>query len=193
MGMSRSENMSRILATKTEPEEILRSTLETLGLKIGLGRRTPAGKADLVLLGRKAAIFVDGCFWHGCPHHYVRPRSSTPFWDAKLAANVARDRRQTKKLRALGWNVIRLWEHEVKEKPIMSARKVLRAIRRGAPGRWPVWRVSRVIVSSDGDKEIRVLCQLLGSRSRFELSPRSTAKIGRVHRLRIERPEFPSW
>jgi len=56
---------------------------------------------------------VDGCFWHGCPIHYVRPRSRTEFWSAKLLENVTRDCRQTRELEKAGWSIIRIWEHEL--------------------------------------------------------------------------------
>ena len=63
----------------------------------------------------QSAVFVDGCFWHGCPDHYVRPRTKNEFWDAKLKENVDRDRRQTVELTQLGWRVVRVWEHQVWE------------------------------------------------------------------------------
>ncbi len=56
---------------------------------------------------------MDGCFWHGCPDHYVRPNSSTEFWSRKLRENVERDYRQTLKLEREGWAVLRFWEHEI--------------------------------------------------------------------------------
>jgi len=71
------------------------------------------GRPDVVFPGPKVAVFIDGCFWHGCPEHYVRPRSRTEFWAEKLAQNVARDRRQTLALEAQGWRVVRVWEHDV--------------------------------------------------------------------------------
>jgi DNA mismatch endonuclease (patch repair protein) len=58
-------------------------------------------------------VFVDGCFWHGCPQYYVRPRSASEFWAAKLVANVERDRSQTLRLLGKDWDVLRFWEHEV--------------------------------------------------------------------------------
>lgn len=60
-------------------------------------------------------MFIDGCFFHGCPEHYVRPRSNVEFWEKKLSGNVERDRRQTLALEAAGWKVFRFWEHEVFE------------------------------------------------------------------------------
>ena len=56
-------------------------------------------------------VFVDGCFWHGCPAHYTRPKARRAFWDAKIADNKARDRRIDRALRAAGWRVLHIWEH----------------------------------------------------------------------------------
>jgi DNA mismatch endonuclease (patch repair protein) len=78
-----------------------------------LHARTPVGRPDVVFQSARVAVFVDGCFWHGCPEHYVRPRSRVDYWAGRLAENVARDRRQTHALTAAGWTVVRVWEHEV--------------------------------------------------------------------------------
>ena len=113
MGMTRSENMARIHSSDTRPEVILRHALWRAGLRYRLNAKTPSGRADLVFRRGQLAVFVDGCFWHGCPDHYVRPRNREHFWAKKLRENVARDRRQTVTLEALGWRVYRIWEHDV--------------------------------------------------------------------------------
>jgi DNA mismatch endonuclease (patch repair protein) len=69
-------------------------------------------RPDFVFPKLKTAVFVDGCFWHGCPRHATQPRTNAKFWRDKIAANCARDRRVNRTLRALGWTVIRVWEHE---------------------------------------------------------------------------------
>ncbi|MGJ4880282.1 very short patch repair endonuclease [Bradyrhizobium sp. HKCCYLRH1065] len=107
--------MSRIRAKHTKPEKLLRSALWAAGLRYRLHFKTPFGRPDIVFPGRKVAVFVDGCFWHGCPDHYVRPRSRDEFWAAKLRENVERDRRQTAALELSGWRVVRIWEHQVLE------------------------------------------------------------------------------
>src|SRR4051794_31349953 len=104
--------MSRIRGANTTPELIVRRGLWKCGLRYRLHAKTPGGKADIVVPSAKFALFIDGCFWHGCPEHYVRPGSRNEFWDAKLRENVDRDRRQTLKLDAEGWTVVRVWEHE---------------------------------------------------------------------------------
>lgn len=115
MPLSRSEQMSRIRGRDTTPELVLRKALWARGLRYRLHFRTPAGKPDIVFPGQKVAVYVDGCFWHGCPRHYVRPRSRGEFWAAKLRANVDRDRKQTLMLEAKGWRVLRVWEHAIFE------------------------------------------------------------------------------
>jgi DNA mismatch endonuclease (patch repair protein) len=61
------------------------------------------------------AVFIDGCFWHGCPSHYGEPKSNAEFWRAKIATNCDRDRLVDQKLNELGWHVARFWEHELRE------------------------------------------------------------------------------
>jgi DNA mismatch endonuclease (patch repair protein) len=73
------------------------------------------GVPDFVFDEERVAIFVDGCFWHGCSHCYRRPHSSSEYWDAKVQGNMARDKRVRAKLRRNGWSVIRVWEHELSE------------------------------------------------------------------------------
>ena len=68
------------------------------------------GKPDFVFRVAKVAVFVDGCFWHGCPRHATMPGNNRAFWKAKLARNAARDREVTRTLRKAGWRVLRVWE-----------------------------------------------------------------------------------
>ena len=70
-------------------------------------------RPDFVFPKLRLAVFVDGCFWHACPHHATQPRNHAVFWRKKLAANRARDRRVNRALRAAGWRVLRIWEHEL--------------------------------------------------------------------------------
>lgn len=158
--MDRSENMSRIRGRNTKPELILRSALWAAGLRHRLNVKTPAGRPDVVYPGPKVTVFIDGCFWHGCPEHYVRPRSRTEFWSGKLAENVARDRRQTLALEEAGWTVCRFWEHTVFTDLSGAVEQVKSAIQGGfsAPCRWVVWKVDPI--SEDGNLERRYLQQL---------------------------------
>lgn len=83
--------------------------------------RTAAGerfqvRPDFVFAIRRLAVFVDGCFWHGCPRHGTRPQGNAAFWREKFRRNRVRDRRDTLRLRRADWRVLRLWEHELKPK-----------------------------------------------------------------------------
>ena len=70
-------------------------------------------RPDFVFPKLRLAVFVDGCFWHACPIHATKPRNNAAFWRKKLAANKARDRKVNRALRAAGWRVLRIWEHEL--------------------------------------------------------------------------------
>ena len=92
-------------------------------------------RPDFVFRAEKLAIFVDGCFWHGCPEHFRRPQTRQTFWDAKITRNQARDAAVTKALRRKGWRVLRLWEHELavkREKRLVA--RFRRLLGRGGVG-----------------------------------------------------------
>lgn len=74
------------------------------------------GRPDFAWPIRKVAVFVDGCFWHGCPKHGTQPKGNRSFWKNKFTRNKARDRLVTSTLRAQGWRVLRIWEHELVRK-----------------------------------------------------------------------------
>jgi DNA mismatch endonuclease (patch repair protein) len=94
----------------------------------GWRRHQPVfGKPDFVFPKLKVAVFVDGCFWHGCPKHSSMPRNNRPFWMKKLAANKARDRLVNRTLRRAGWRVVRIWEHELVKK---NHRRLVARLRR---------------------------------------------------------------
>jgi DNA mismatch endonuclease, patch repair protein len=71
------------------------------------------GRPDFVFRKQRVCIFVDGCFWHGCPRCYRRPSSNQQYWDSKVERNRARDRMCRRELRAQGWRVVRIWEHDL--------------------------------------------------------------------------------
>ncbi|MEV4522679.1 very short patch repair endonuclease [Micromonospora tulbaghiae] len=99
----------------TRPEMALRSAVHALGLRYRVDRQPLAGlrrKADLVFAGPRVAVFVDGCFWHGCPEHYRPSTRNSEFWSSKIEGNRNRDAQTDEKLAAAGWTVIRVWEHE---------------------------------------------------------------------------------
>lgn len=110
----RSYNMSRIRGRDTKPELILRKALWSDGRRYRLKSKLP-GQPDLVFPGGKVAVFVDGCFWHQCPEHFQWPKTRAKFWKNKIARNVERDGEITDHLKKLGWTVLRIWEHELRD------------------------------------------------------------------------------
>ncbi len=116
----------------TAPETAFRRALHALGVRFRVGRALPAVpglgrcRPDVVLGPSRVAVFVDGCFWHGCPAHSRPVRANGSWWAAKLAANAARDARATAALRAVGWEVVRVWEHD---DPLAAARAVADLVR----------------------------------------------------------------
>lgn len=118
--LQRSYCMSRIRGRDTSPEVQLRKALWRLGFRYRTKSSLP-GKPDLVFPRYRTVLFIDGCFWHRCPQHFTRPRSNNAFWKRKIATNVKRDRRVNRELIRLGWCVLRVWEHEVRKSPELTA------------------------------------------------------------------------
>ncbi len=115
---TRSYVMSRIRGRNTKAEVVLRRQLWARGLR---GYRTHTalpGRPDIAWSRARLAIFVDGCFWHGCPKCRIpTPASRVGYWAPKLRRNRLRDRRVDRQLHQLGWTTVRLWEHEVLRDP----------------------------------------------------------------------------
>jgi len=122
----RSWNMSLIRAQNTKPEKIVRSILHRMGLRFRLHGKVSKksyptgilpGKPDIILPRYRTVIFVNGCFWHqheGCKRANI-PKTNKKYWISKLEKNKARDKKNHKILESLGWNVIVIWECEVKK------------------------------------------------------------------------------
>ncbi len=107
----------------------LRSILRSAGIT-GWRRHQPvSGRPDFIFLRERLAIFVDGCFWHGCPKHGRKPGSNREYWFPKLRRNQQRDRMVKRALAKAGWKVLRLWEHELANAP-RTAGRIARAIDR---------------------------------------------------------------
>jgi DNA mismatch endonuclease (patch repair protein) len=107
----RSKIMRSIHSKNTSPELKLRKALWSRGFRyrIHYGKE----KIDIAFPSKKVAIFVDGCFWHGCPIHSHLPKTNTAYWTPKLRKNIERDNVANKKLKSNGWSVLRFWEHEL--------------------------------------------------------------------------------
>lgn len=102
-------------ARDTKPELAVRRALHAAGFRYRVDTRPSLelrSRADIVFTKRKIAVFVDGCFWHGCPLHATMPESNVDYWVPKLQRNIERDRETTLKLKSLGWVVLRFWAHE---------------------------------------------------------------------------------
>jgi DNA mismatch endonuclease (patch repair protein) len=127
----RSEVMSRIKSCGNRRTELaLVSLLRTEGIH-GWRRHFPIlGRPDFAFPQQKLAVFVDGCFWHGCSRCYRRPKSNQRFWDEKLRANRQRDRHVSKTLRRSGWSVVRIWEHQLRSSPDVAVRRIRRSLDR---------------------------------------------------------------
>lgn len=119
----RSRCMSRIRSTDTKPELALRKRLFADGMRFRTRLKLP-GKPDIAFTRARLAVFIDGCFWHGCPQHGTSPRSNTDYWSTKLQRNRERDRAIDAELEADGWEVMRYWEHEIKDDLARVAREI---------------------------------------------------------------------
>lgn len=113
----RSRNMSRIRSTETKPEEIVRKYLFQKGFRYRKNDKRYPGKPDIVLPKYKTVIFINGCFWHmhGCSRSRL-PKSNLDYWEPKITRNIERDKQNQRDLEKMGWNVITIWECELKMK-----------------------------------------------------------------------------
>lgn len=115
---TRSYNMSRIKGKNTKPEEIVRKYLFSKGFRYRKNDKRLPGSPDIVLPKYKTVIFVNGCFWHGhegC-RYFVWPKSNPEFWEKKINDNIARDKAKKELLESSGWNVLVVWECQLKQK-----------------------------------------------------------------------------
>ncbi|AIR98587.1 DNA mismatch endonuclease vsr [Streptomyces glaucescens] len=116
--------MSRQKSRNTEVELALRRALHATGLRYRVHRRPlkeVRREADILFGPAKVAVFVDGCFWHGCPQHATWPKNNADFWRTKIEGNRRRDRDTDERLASAGWLAVRVWEHE---DPLQAAARV---------------------------------------------------------------------
>jgi len=121
----RSTVMSCIRGRGNKATELALIKLFRLHRITGWRRHQPFfGRPDFIFRMQRVAVFVDGCFWHGCPTHCKIPAGNRAFWKKKFAANKARDRRVNRELRKLGWRVLRIWEHDLAKRGEASIRRI---------------------------------------------------------------------
>lgn len=116
----------------TRPERALRSAVHALGLRYRVSARPLPNlrrTADLVFPTERVAIFLDGCFWHGCPNHEASPRANSEYWNRKIELNRQRDVDTNTQLANAGWTVIRVWEHETAQSAAIRIQNEIRQAR----------------------------------------------------------------
>ena len=122
--------MQAIRSRDTQPEMAVRRALHRLGLRYRVAIAPVPGlrrRADIVFTKARVAVFIDGCFWHGCPlHGRTTFNHNADYWPSKIATNMARDQDTTEQLRRAGWTVMRFWEHEDHAEVVEAIRHALR-------------------------------------------------------------------
>jgi DNA mismatch endonuclease (patch repair protein) len=142
--------MSRLRRRDNAPEMAVRRLLHARGARYRVCFRIPEQSRrtiDIAFPGARLAVYIDGCFWHGCPEHLHMPKANADWWVAKLAMNQARDASATAQLQALGWTVLRFWEHEEAE-PVVCA--ILEQLAKHRPLRGSVGGQGRLIRRTTG-------------------------------------------
>lgn len=121
--------MSKLARRDTAPELAIRQQLHKAGLRYRVQFPLPGNRRrriDVAFTRARVAVFVDGCFWHGCPRHGTRPKANREWWDWKFAKIQARDADTNQRLVNEGWSVIRVWEHD---DPVRAAEQIAAAVR----------------------------------------------------------------
>lgn len=126
--------MQSTLRRDTPCELAVRSEVHALGLRFRVDWPLPGTRrrADLAFVRAKVVVFVDGCFWHGCPEHASWPKSNAAWWRNKIETNIRRDRDTDRRLREIGWSVLRFWEHDQAKRAAESIRRAVRPRTRSA-------------------------------------------------------------
>ena len=126
----RSEVMSRIRSRGNKDTELALAKLLRRNKITGWRRHQPViGKPDFIFPKSRLAIFVDGCFWHGCPKHATKPKNNRAFWHRKLSANKIRDRLVNQTSRQAGWQVLRIWECALQIRPESCIQRIEKCLK----------------------------------------------------------------
>jgi DNA mismatch endonuclease (patch repair protein) len=120
---------SSVVIGNMNTELVLATRLRKYGISGWRRHQRLFGNPDFIFLRAKLAVFVDGCFWHGCPKHATQPASNRVFWRRKLARNKTRDQLVNRALRQRGWTVLRIWQHElIRKNEVRLLRRIHRAL-----------------------------------------------------------------
>lgn len=124
-------NMQAIRSKDTKPELLIRRELHRRGWRYRVAHRPLNSDrrrtVDIAFTRLKVAVHIDGCFWHGCPQHFVPPKTNPEYWRTKITINVERDQDTDRRLEAEGWAVLRFWEHEDTADAVARIEEALRA------------------------------------------------------------------
>lgn len=128
MNLGRSENMRRIRSKDTTPELTVRKLIRDLGFPgYRIHRKDLPGKPDVAFVGRKKAVMIHGCFWHGhtCKEGLREPKSNREYWLAKIGGNRSRDKKHLSELKSMGWEVLTVWECELRDREALTQKLTL--------------------------------------------------------------------
>lgn len=120
----RSKIMASIRSKDTKPEMTIRKLVWASGKRYRVHDRTVIGTPDMSNKRKKVAIFIDGCFWHGCARCYTEPRTNSEFWKGKIMANRKRRDTVVFELKNMNWKVLEFWEHQIRENPKIASEEI---------------------------------------------------------------------
>lgn len=124
----RSAIMRAVKGKNTKIERDFSNLLRARGFRFSKNSKTILGKPDIVFKKQRILVFIDSCFWHGCPKHLRMPSSNKKYWQVKIERNIGRDKEITRKLKHAGWRVIRVWEHAIVANTERSAQRITKAL-----------------------------------------------------------------
>ena len=124
----RRKNMQRIRSKGTLPEKLLARELRKRKVYFSQHSSSLSGKPDFIFRKKNLLVFIDSCFWHKCPQHYIKPKSNLGYWLPKIKRNVRRDKTVNRELKKLGWRVLRIWEHELKKNQERCVNRILKKL-----------------------------------------------------------------